>query len=88
MENLPQRLVYFNRTKQSFRKSEYKSKPSVQSEIKTDMKMSPESAFEDINVQTLKCSGSCSALQKTFQHQDELDLHNLFYHAELDGRSQ
>ena len=30
----------------------------------------------------LRCSGACYALQKTFSHKDELNLHMEFYHVE------
>ena len=29
-----------------------------------------------------QCQGSCSSLQKTFEHQDELDLHMSFFHEQ------
>ena len=29
-----------------------------------------------------KCPGSCSSLKKTFDHEDELKLHMMFYHGQ------
>ena len=29
---------------------------------------------------SFKCVGKCNSIQKSFNHQDELDLHMKFYH--------
>ena len=62
-------------------KDKHKTKPKKMNVIEDTLE---EPVANPVNMSDdhLRCSGACYALQKTFSHKDELNLHMEFYHVE------
>ena len=65
-----------HKPKETQRETQKKALKETEKEVHTTIN----DEAEQIQQKILKCVGECDSLQKTFTHEDELDVHMKFYH--------